>query len=119
MQFKKDHSNVNVGLRAFESLKPFYIRRLKERNTCACKTHVEMLELLHGWNNMQTRPRVVHGKDCDCRCDVCDGGAPGNCKADCTHFGRLTNLWMSVLCPIAEDGWYKLDCLMGKCDVCG
>jgi hypothetical protein len=119
MRFKKEHSKVNVGLRAFESLKPFYVRRLKERNTCACKYHVEMLELVHSWNNMRSRPRGVHGKDCDCKCDVCDGGAPGSFKADCTHFGRLIDFWMSVLCPIDEDGWYKLDCLMGKCDNCG
>jgi hypothetical protein len=46
------------------------------------------------------------------------GGALGNCKVDCTHFGGLTDLWMSILCSITKDGWYKLDCLMEKYDDC-
>ena len=75
-----------------------------------------MLELLHDLNNMQIGPRGVHGKDCDCRCNICDGGVLGNCKADCAHFGRLSDIRMSILCSIAKDGWYKLDYLMGKCN---
>ncbi len=35
----------NVRLRAFEKLKPYYVHKLKERNTCACKYHVEMVKL--------------------------------------------------------------------------
>jgi hypothetical protein len=42
--FVKAHGK-KVGLRAFEKLKPYYVRKLKERNTCSCKYHVEMVEL--------------------------------------------------------------------------
>jgi hypothetical protein len=119
VRFKKDHPHVSVCLRAFASLKPFYVRRLKERDTCACKYHVEMLELLHGWNNMQGGVKGVHGKNCDCSCNVCDGGAPGKCMVKFMHFGGLTDLWMSILCPVLKNKWYKLDCLMGWCSECG
>ncbi len=53
-QFAKAHPNCIVGLRAFEKLKPYYVRRLKECNTCACKYHIEMVELHACFNNMRT-----------------------------------------------------------------
>jgi hypothetical protein len=34
-----------VGLKTFEKLKPYYVCKLKERNTCSYKYHVEMVEL--------------------------------------------------------------------------
>jgi hypothetical protein len=37
----KVHVECKVGLRAFEKLKPYYVRRLKEHNTCACKYYIE------------------------------------------------------------------------------
>ena len=110
---------MKVRLRAFEQLKPYYVRRLRERNTCACKQHVEILELLHGWNNMRSAAKGMHGVNCACTCNVCEGGVHGVCAAHTSHFGGLTDMWMSVLCPMQEDGWHKLDCLMGQCGQCG
>jgi hypothetical protein len=34
-----------VGLKAFEKLKHYYVHKLMERNTHACKYRVEMVEL--------------------------------------------------------------------------
>jgi hypothetical protein len=48
----KEHPNYQVGLQGFEKIKPYYVRKLKAQNTCACKYHVEMAELRHGFNNM-------------------------------------------------------------------
>jgi hypothetical protein len=42
----------NVKLRAFEKFKPYYVRKLKEGNTYACKYHVQMVELQDGFNNI-------------------------------------------------------------------
>jgi hypothetical protein len=41
----KVHVESTISLRAFEKLKPYYVRRLKEHNTCAYKYHMEMVEL--------------------------------------------------------------------------
>ena len=35
--------------------------------------------------------------------------------AEFTHFGRMIDMWMSILCPVLKNGWYKPDCLMGQC----
>jgi hypothetical protein len=49
--FVKAHDG-KVGLRVFEKLKPYYVHKLKERNTCACKYHVEIAEIQKEFNNM-------------------------------------------------------------------
>ncbi len=67
----KVHVECKVGFRAFEKLKPCYVKRLKECNTCACKYHIEMVELQHGFNNMWATSREVHGIICNCNYDIC------------------------------------------------
>ena len=117
-----------VGLRAFELLKPFYVRRLKERNTCACRYHCEMAELRQGWNNMRTATKGIHGSHCTCQCEVCVSPQTGEstgedqrsrCHADLSHFSGLTDLWHSVLCPLEGDGWHAQSCIKGECERCG
>jgi hypothetical protein len=34
-----------MGVEAFEKLKSYYVYKIMEWNTCACKYHVEMIEL--------------------------------------------------------------------------
>ncbi|MCO5599984.1 hypothetical protein L7F22_054092 [Adiantum nelumboides] len=34
MNFKEKHLSIDIGFCAFQSLKPFFVRKLKERNTC-------------------------------------------------------------------------------------
>jgi hypothetical protein len=87
--------------------------------TCACKYHVGLLELLYGWKNMRTRVKGVHGRNCQCKCDVCARGVFGTCMAKCTHFSGLSDMWMSILCPVETDRWYNLHYLMGQCKDCG
>jgi hypothetical protein len=70
-RFMKAHVEGKVGLRTFEKLKPYYVRRLKECNTCTCKYYIKMLELRHGFNNMWITSKGVHGKACNYSCDVC------------------------------------------------
>ena len=127
-RFREANEESSVGLRAFELLKPFYVRRLKERNTCACKYHCEVAELRVGWNNMRTATKGIHGRHCECTCDVCAApehghpageGQPSTCRADLAHFTGLTDMWHSVLCPVEEDGWHAQNCVKGLCDLCG
>lgn len=126
-RFKVAHPRCKIGLRAFENLKPYYVRRLTERNTCACKYHAEMVELRLGFNNMRTACRGVHRIGCICFCDVCHGSKHtidirdenSTCHASLTQFSGLTDLWYSVLCPAEDDGWHKPSCLTSKCNECG
>jgi hypothetical protein len=69
----------NVGLRAFEKLKPYYVQKLKERNTCACKYHVEMVELQDGVNNMRGEGKRIHDRHCSYNYDVCGSNIIGVC----------------------------------------
>jgi hypothetical protein len=49
------------------------MKRLKEQNTCSCKYHVEMVELMHGFNNKWFVAKGIHGRNCNYACDVCKG----------------------------------------------
>lgn len=128
-RFREANLGSQVGLRAFELLKPFYVRRLMERNTCTCRYHCEMAELVKGFNNMRTATKGIHGRHCGCSCEVCGApgtalpsseGGPSACHADLSHFTRLTDLWHSVLCPAEGDGkWHSPKCIKGTCDMCG
>jgi hypothetical protein len=60
-RFLKEHPNCQIGPWAFEKFKSYYVRRLKEWNTCAYKYHVEMVELKHGFDNMQFVTKGIHG----------------------------------------------------------
>lgn len=126
--FREANEERTVGLRAFELLKPFYVRRLRERNTCACRYHCELAELRVGWNNMRSATKGIHGRHCDCLCDVClcpptmeptAVSRPSSCHADLSHFTGLTDMWHSVVCPVTADGWHAQKCLKGECDLCG
>jgi hypothetical protein len=122
MQFSLQPSvahNTKVRLKFFEKLKPYYVYKLKERNTYSCKYHVEMQELQDGFNDMRGI-KWVHGEHCNYTYDVCVGSASSACMAGCTKFYGLTNMWMSILCPASEEStFHSLKCLEGKCDNCG
>ncbi len=97
-RFMKAHVECKVGLRAFEKLKFYYVRRLKEHNTCACKYRTEMVELKHGFNNMQTTSKGVHDRACNCNCDVYSRNIPRHCIVECTKISSFTDTWNSILC---------------------
>jgi hypothetical protein len=63
-QFVRAHPNCIIGFRAFQKLKPYYVRRLKDHNTCACKYDIEMVELCVTFNNMHTSVKGIHGSVC-------------------------------------------------------
>jgi hypothetical protein len=111
-------------LTSFESLKPWWVKRLKIWNTCCCRYHQEMMELLIAMDIMRSDKEGVHS-DCECKCDMVSGDSFSNrsirmCSAHLKVYQRLTNLWESILCE-KEDMcmWHKRDCLMGNCIDCG
>ncbi len=72
---------VKVGLQAFEKLKPYYVKRLKECNTCTCKYHTKMVELQHGFKNMQISSKGAPGRTSNCDCDICCSKTLRHCIA--------------------------------------
>lgn len=133
--FKRKYPGKEIGITTFVSLKPWFIRRLTEWNTCCCRYHQEIRELLNGLNDIRTSGKGVHGEDgtCTCRCSQvcaipmhsCDP-PPGTvtpasqCLSHLLQFSGVTELWQSLLCakePLSP--WFKRDCLMGQCDQCG
>jgi len=65
MQFQEAHPMVIVGKRMFDSLRPFFIKALKERNVCCCIYHVETDELRIALNFMRLKSRLHNSKICD------------------------------------------------------
>jgi hypothetical protein len=104
--FKAIYPNVVYSLSSFESMKPWWVRRLRLWNTCCRKYHQELLELLRALDTMQTDKLGVHSS-CNYECQLVCGGldcanAARFCNAHREVYERLTNLWSSMLCEKVE-----------------
>ena len=121
LRFTEAHPECSVRQRAFERLKPWWVRKLKERNTCCCIYHVQMDFMKVALGLLRDKQRGVHSSSsCTCECSVCKGEIPGACHAHEAIFKRITLMWESCVCPKGElDVWHKLECLMGECPNCG
>ena len=107
MRFQVANPKIRISLRCFEDLKPYFIRKLKDRNTCCCEYHVQLVYFKEALNQMWQGRFGLHGRPCNCRCFVCsshDGTA--QCTASNVTFPSLTDLWESVLCPKPIDCAY-------------
>ena len=118
LSFKESHPEVNIHQRAFEKLKPYFVRKLKDRYTCCCIAHVQMSFLRDVVNSIRQGSHGLHGLNCTCKCDICESS--DSCKACMRTFTSMTLLWESVVCPKVDgSSYHKLKCLMGKCSSCG
>jgi hypothetical protein len=122
--FVGKHHDFPCSLSSFENLKPWWVRRLWVWNTCCCRYHQELTELMIAIDVMRTDKKGVHS-DCSCDCIVVCGGLDCGltsrfCNVHRETFGRLTNLWTSILCEKGElSMWHKRSCLLGECVECG
>lgn len=90
-------------------------------NTCCCKYHQELSDLKQGVNEFREDSQGVH-LDCFCICEMVCNSSLGirGCSANTMIYGRLTNLWESILCVKDEyQMWHKRECLLGECLSCG
>jgi hypothetical protein len=72
LRFQATHLNLIIGQRSFESLKPFFVKPMKDQNTCCYIYHVELNELRLALNLMRTNNTVHDTKRCGYHCDnVC------------------------------------------------
>ena len=70
--FQQTHPEIRIGQRSFEACKPWFIRFMRERDTCCCRYHVEFQLLydsfraLHGYDGLvPTSPRdFIHSLLC-------------------------------------------------------
>ena len=98
MNFKDQHPSWVVGFRKFQGLKPYYVRKLNERNTYCCVYHVKMDMLRLEVNAMHTNSKGIHGELCVCTCEVCrPNGEENRCNARNMTYPSVSELW-SVLC---------------------
>jgi len=97
------------------------VKRLKERNTCCCIYHVEIMELLEALNLMRLKLRLHDF--CTYTCDYEEICKPievsGNgCQGKEVRYIGTTELWKLIVCPKDEFAeWHAQDCLFGDCDV--
>jgi hypothetical protein len=71
-RFQDAHPKTIVGQRVFESLKPFFVKALKDENAHCCIYHIEMNKLQLAFNLVKTQNVVHENQVCDYACgDVC------------------------------------------------
>jgi hypothetical protein len=117
-RFQEAHPTVIIGKKMFDSLRPFFVIRLKERNMYCCIYHVKMEELQIGFNHMRLRSGL-HSRSCNCSCEVCrpDGDGDCNCTMPCLTYAETTESQEAILCPREEfSEWHARACLFGECD---
>ena len=126
--FKASHDQVKVSFICFWRLRPFFIRRLRDFKSCCCKCHMEMAEIVVGFNNMRS-PRFHFPstpESCSCKAVCCDTGDKAvqegavKCQAPVHVYKRTLELWEQSLClrPNGSD-WHALKCVTGQCGRCG
>ncbi len=97
-KFQTTHPKASIEQRLFESLKLFFVKPMKDRNTCYCMYHVKLNELKLALNSMMISNTIHENQLCDYTCDVCNlGGHP--CQASCTTYKGLTEFWEAIVCP--------------------
>ena len=120
-RFRRTHPTSLVSLRSFEAMKPYYVWKLKERYTCCCVLHVQMLYFKDAYNQMRQNRFGHHAIGHLCACSICciiDGlGEYFANQAVCQH---ITSLWESIMCPKPSNCEYHAKkWLMGECSQCG
>ncbi|MCO5606921.1 hypothetical protein L7F22_061112 [Adiantum nelumboides] len=116
MNFKEQHPSIDIGFRAFQSLKPFFVRKLKERNTCCCVYHTRIDLVRLAINSLRIDTKSIHGDACDCLCMICRPNEEEKCSAYAATFSSMSKLWRSTVCPKEESTeWHKIACLVRTC----
>jgi hypothetical protein len=101
MTFKLKHLEILVMLSKFQSLKPWFVKRLKEWNTCTCRYHTKLNELRLGFNIMQVVGNVVHNQcvySCEnvCRSELNNTSSHLNCATHLKTYNTLSSLIMEL-----------------------
>jgi len=109
-EFKKSHPEVKLGLRKFESEKPYFVQpvRQKDRETSCCRQHTEIRMVFK--RCMEFRRQLLKTQNVDVLAR----------NRDCEHltvYETLTDLVNATLCETSEG--HKLTCVNRQCSLCG
>ncbi len=52
LRFQKAHPSIIIGKQTFDSLHPYWVKKMKDCNACCCIYYVEMEGLKVGFNHM-------------------------------------------------------------------
>lgn len=120
-RFKSTYPAVKLSLRSFETLKPFFVRKLKERYTYCCIYHIQMVYFKNDFNQMRQNKFGHHAKEHPCTCSICGRHSDArHCSANQAVFQHISDLLDSMLCPRPKDHEYHARrCLLGECPRCG
>ena len=114
------HPKIKVQLRTFESLKPHFVRRLKDRYTCCCIYHVQMGFLKDSVNLLRHHSASLTNTVCTCGCPICRSSPQEECKSSEQVITSMSYLLDSILCPRETDAiFHSHKCVMGLCQDCG
>ena len=61
--FKSRNLDVHIGEHLFATLKPFFVKRMSERNFCCYIYHIELNKLFMALNKMRARGKVCTYED--------------------------------------------------------
>ncbi|MCO5591795.1 hypothetical protein L7F22_045787 [Adiantum nelumboides] len=122
LRFKTKYADIQILQLCFESMKLFFVRKLRDRYICCCIVHVQMIFLKEAVNHMRTQSFDLHGSCCMCSCPIClhhDEVVNHGCLAYKNASMSTTLLLESILCSIlAEHSFHSYQCLMGTCNAC-
>jgi len=60
LRFQVAHLECNIKHVTFLKMKPYFVKALKDRNTCCCNYHVELDMLKVGLNYMKDGKKGLH-----------------------------------------------------------
>lgn len=101
-KFTKEHPNVKIGQRKFETLKPFSVKGAKERDckTCMCPQHVEIQMVFKDCMKFQAQIIEKQG-------------------VTATVYSSVGEIISHTLCPIEGDKKLHITCLKRECSESG
>ena len=119
-RFKVAHPDMEVKMRAFDGLRPYFVKACRERNMCCCRYHVELDMLRHGLLTLRDPRKGLHAvASCNCKCLVCTE-VGDSCAAHLTVYDGITKMWEACVFPKDDTSdFHRLECLMGDCRECG
>jgi hypothetical protein len=96
--FKLTNPNVQIELIHFLAFTPWFVKYMKQWNTCCCKYHIELRELVVGLDNVKSPSIGIYGDSTWCACEVCQTNVKGTlnvqpCHIHLSPFSGITTLW--------------------------
>jgi hypothetical protein len=115
LHFRKAHPFMILSKKAFDALRPFWVKKMKERNVYYCIYHVEMEELKVGFNHMWQKSELQSSSHCDYDCEeICeyvDGLTIGYMDSQATY-SKVIKMWESIACPKDHNfEWHAQNCI--------